>query len=63
MQEYEVIKEKLTKNAIIIGDNAHVTDCLLRFSLKEKREFVFFKEEPEEHWYPGAGMGISVSKV
>jgi hypothetical protein len=23
------------------------------------RNFLFFKEEPEEHWYPGAGIGIA----
>jgi hypothetical protein len=62
MKEYEIIKEKLSKDAIIIGDNAYVTDCLLKFSLREKRGFVFFKEEPKGHWYPGAGMGISISK-
>ncbi len=58
-REYQVIKGKLSENAIILGDNAHATDALSRFSLENQRNFLFFKEEPEGHWYPGAGIGIS----
>lgn len=58
-REYEVIRDKLSKNAIIVGDNAHVTDELLRFSRNAGRSFLFWKEEPEGHWYPGGGIGIS----
>lgn len=58
-QEYETIKGMLSESAVILGDNSHVTDKLLTFSVKEKRQFVFFQEKPENHWYPGAGIGIS----
>jgi hypothetical protein len=27
--------------------------------MKTGRNFVFFKEQPKAHWYPGAGIGIS----
>lgn len=58
-QEYEVVKDKLSPNALILGDNSHVTDCLSRFSRRHARKFVFFQEKPKDHWYPGAGIGIS----
>jgi hypothetical protein len=58
-QEYKIIKDKISDEAIILGDNAHVTDKLALFSLEEKRNFIFFKENPKNHWYPGAGIGIS----
>ena len=61
MNEYEVIFEKLSKNAVILGDNSHVTDKLSIFSKERNRRFYFFKEEPLNHWYPGAGIGISLS--
>ena len=61
MKEYEVVSEKLSKNAIILGDNSHVTDKLSLFSKATDRKFYFFKEEPLNHWYPGAGIGISLS--
>lgn len=60
--EYEVIANKLSEHAVILGDNAHATDALLNFSLKMSRRFIFFKEKPLEHWHPGAGIGISFKR-
>jgi predicted O-methyltransferase YrrM len=60
--EYETIKGRLSENAVILGDNSHTTDKLLEFSICNNRHFVFFQEQPEKHWYPGAGIGISVKK-
>jgi predicted O-methyltransferase YrrM len=57
--EYRTILPKLAPGAFIIGDNAHVTDRLLEFSLREGRSFLFFQEKPKDHWYPGAGIGLS----
>ncbi len=58
-REYQTIAGKLALDAIILGDNAHVTDSLSRFSRESGRKFVFFAEKPLDHWYPGAGIGIS----
>ncbi len=58
-EEYNIIANKLSKHSIVLGDNSHCTDKLLEFSLQTNRHFVFFQEKPCEHWYPGAGIGIS----
>jgi predicted O-methyltransferase YrrM len=58
-REYQAIADKLSDSAIILGDNAHVTDCLSRFSRETGRKFLFFSEKPKDHWYPGAGIGVS----
>jgi predicted O-methyltransferase YrrM len=58
-REYITIKDKIAENAVILGDNSHITDKLAIFSNETKRNFLFFREEPREHWYPGAGIGIS----
>ncbi len=60
--EYESIKKNLKQNSFILGDNSHVSDSLRDFSLANNREYVFFREVPRDHWYPGAGIGISFSK-
>ena len=60
--EYVTIADKLSGRGIILGDNSHVTDSLSRFSRERNRQFVFFSEKPENHWYPGAGIGISFLK-
>ena len=58
-QEYKAVENKLSEFSIILGDNSHSTDKLSVFSKEKKRKFLFFKEEPLNHWYPGAGIGIS----
>lgn len=60
--EYLTIQNKLTGNAVILGDNSHCSDKLYKFSLENGRRFLFFKEEPANHWYPGAGIGISFTE-
>jgi hypothetical protein len=58
-REYQVVAPKLSMNAVVIADNAHVTEALLRFSHEAGRRFLFFREDPADHWYPGAGIGFS----
>lgn len=58
-REYDAIASKLSARALVLGDNGHVTDKLAIFSRKTGRNFIMFYEEPKDHWYPGAGIGIS----
>jgi len=58
--EYKTILPKLSKTGIILGDNSHATDSLRKFSEDNGRRFIFFKEEPLDHFYNGAGIGISL---
>jgi len=58
-REYEVVAGKLSPAAIIVGDNAHETRILADFAARRGMAFLFFKEEPEGHWYPGAGIGLA----
>ena len=61
-KEYEIIANKLTDKAVILGDNSHCTDELFKFSIKTNRHFIYFQEKPLKHWYPGAGIGISFTR-
>ena len=63
MAEYQLIRDKLSDRAVILGDNSHATDKLSRFSEEFGRNFVFFSENPKNHWYPGGGIGISYPKT
>jgi hypothetical protein len=58
-REYEAIRAKLSDRAVILGDNSHWSPSLADFSERNGRNFIFFKEEPAAHWYPGAGIGFS----
>jgi predicted O-methyltransferase YrrM len=61
--EFELIKSKISPTAILLGDNSHVSPKLAEFSVREGRQFVFLSEEPDSHWYRGAGIGISLPPV
>jgi hypothetical protein len=61
--EYAIIAGKMAEQSLILGDNSHVSRALLQFTLEHDRPYVFFKEEPAQHWYPGAGIGISPSHI
>ncbi len=57
--EYRVVLPKLSANGLLLSDNAHETGALARLSLEVGRKFVFYKEVPKDHWFPGAGIGFS----
>lgn len=57
--EYLTVEPNLSETAVILGDNAHSTAMLSKFSYERDREFLFFHETPKDHWYPGGGIGIS----
>lgn len=58
-QEYEIVSCLLSPKGFVIGDNAHCTQRLAEFAEHTNRRFLFFKEEPTEHWYPGGGIGVA----
>lgn len=61
-REYITIRDKISDKAVLLGDNSHTSDKLAIFSDEAKRNFLFFREEPRGHWYPGAGIGISFKR-
>jgi len=58
-REYRIVEPALGHDSWIIADNAHATDELLAFADRTSRLFLFFKEQPANHWYPGAGIGLA----
>ena len=59
-REFEMLRSRLTTDGIVISDNSHATTELAKWSLQHGRRFMYFSEEPLNHWYPGAGIGVSV---
>jgi predicted O-methyltransferase YrrM len=60
LQEYYLIHDKLSDQGIILSDNSHATAALREFSEDRDRAFYYFREAPKNHWYPGAGLGVSM---
>jgi hypothetical protein len=57
--EYQQIAGNLGPDAVVLSDNAHETAALFDFSVATGRKFLFFAEQPLNHFYPGAGIGAA----
>ena len=58
-REYACIGPALTPGAVVLSDNAHVTDRLYAFAQATGRRYLFVNEVPQGHWWPGAGVGAA----
>jgi predicted O-methyltransferase YrrM len=59
LQEFELIAARLSSDGIVVSDNSHATSMLEKWSRRSNRRFEYFSEQPLQHWYSGAGIGIS----
>ena len=57
--ELAAVAPRLSHGAMVLSDNAHETDALLRWAEESGRRFTFFREEPSGHWWPGDGIGAA----
>jgi hypothetical protein len=58
-KELLVTAPKLGPKSVVISDNSHATSVLSDWSDKVGRKFTFLEERPNNHWYRGAGVGLS----
>lgn len=57
--EFGAVDPHLSSRAVVLSDNAHVTNELARWAEQKGWEFSFFDERPAAHWYPGDGIGVA----
>jgi hypothetical protein len=57
--ELTAVASHLSSGALVLSDNAHLSDALLVWAGQTGRRFSFFREEPCSHWYPGDGIGAA----
>lgn len=58
-REFDAVEPRLSKRAYVLGDNAHASANLIDFAQRTGRAFLYFREEPDDHWYPGGGIGVA----
>ena len=61
--EYRAVENKLSHQALVLGDNAYLTDQLLKFAIRTGRSFLYFQEKPKDHWHPGGGIGVAFRRA
>ena len=59
MMELTAVEPKLCADAIILSDNAHQSAALSDWAERSGRHYLFFREQPLGHWWPGDGIGAA----
>jgi predicted O-methyltransferase YrrM len=58
--EYEAVAPRLGPTSLVVSDNAAHTGELLAFARKTGWQFLYFSEEPKDHWWSGEGIGVAL---
>jgi cephalosporin hydroxylase len=57
--ELKAVEPNLAPGAIVLSDNAHDSAALPDWAERTGRHYLFFKESPLDHWWPGDGIGAA----
>lgn len=57
--ELAAVAPNLSPAAIVLSDNAHDSSALSDWAERTGRHYLFFKEQPLDHWWPGDGIGAA----
>jgi glycosyltransferase involved in cell wall biosynthesis/predicted O-methyltransferase YrrM len=60
--ELTAVEPNLKADAIVLSDNAHDSAALSHWAERAGRHYLFFKEQPVDHWWPGDGIGVAWAK-
>jgi Methyltransferase domain len=58
-KELAAVEPNLRGGAIIVSDNSHDSAALSDWAERTGRHYLFFKEQPIGHWWPGDGIGAA----
>jgi hypothetical protein len=61
-RELAAVEPNLRSDAIILSDNAHASAALSDWAERTGRRYLFFRENPRDHWWPGDGIGAAWAK-
>jgi Methyltransferase domain len=61
LAELTAVEPNLNSAAIVLSDNAHDSRALSDWAERTGRHYLFFKERPRDHWWPGDGIGVAWS--
>lgn len=60
--ELAAVEPGLRADAIALSDNAHDSAALSDWAERTGRRYLFFREQPAGHWWPGDGIGAAWAK-
>ncbi len=63
MKEYELVRDKLSPDGVLVSDNAELTTCLFDFAQKNSMAFWYWQEEVVDHVATGGGIGLAIPRT
>lgn len=57
--ELAAVEPNLKADSIVLSDNAHQSAALSDWAERNGLRYLFFKEQPLSHWWPGDGIGAA----
>ena len=57
--EFLAIEPRLHPGSLVMSDNSIMTDKLLEFAKRRNLSFLFFQDQPANHWCSGDGIGLA----
>jgi len=57
--EFLAIEPMLHSASLVMSDNSQQTAKLMEFALRIGRTFLYFQDQPKDHWWPGDGIGTA----
>jgi predicted O-methyltransferase YrrM len=57
--EFLAIEPRLHPGSIVMSDNSQETSKMLEFAGHIGKSFLYFQDQPRDHWWPGDGIGAA----
>lgn len=59
--EFLAIEPRLHPASLVLSDNSKPSPKLREFAARRGKTFLYFQDEPANHWWPGDGIGAAFS--
>lgn len=59
--EFLAIEPRLHSSSLVMSDNSKPSPKLREFAARRGKTFLYFQDEPANHWWPGDGIGTAFS--
>lgn len=57
--EFMAIQHRLHAGSIVLSDNSQQSSKMREFARRIGKSFLYFQDQPKDHWWPGDGIGAA----
>lgn len=57
-EEFKLLQQKINEFGIVVSNKLQFSNATTQFAKQLQKKHIYFREDPLNHWYPGAHIGI-----